>query len=213
MAQNNVNTSKWINNISRTPEEVEQEYNTISSSYEETVHSKGYNAPEEVAKTLVPLVSSETKILDIGCGTGLVGRALNHYGFSNIVGIDISSNVLQEAKKKGVYTQLLRANILEPLDFLDRTFGAVVCVAVFSRFEDEIIIKLLKEFARVLDHNGVIIFTHREDLVKTSQILDLIALEPELELQSKTNALPYLPLDENYEQIGVHYFVVRVIKE
>lgn len=43
-----------------------------------------------MAKVLVGDRASEVEVLDMGCGTGLVGRNLNAHGFKNIVGIDAS---------------------------------------------------------------------------------------------------------------------------
>jgi len=33
----------------------------------------------------------------MGCGTGLVGRYLNEYGFKQIVGVDASQGMLEKA--------------------------------------------------------------------------------------------------------------------
>jgi len=46
------------------------------------------------------------KVLDFACGTGLVGQYLNEHGFRNILGCDISPNMLEEASNKGVYKEL-----------------------------------------------------------------------------------------------------------
>ena len=44
--------------------------------------------------------SKESKIIDFGCGTGLVGVELTKNGFTNIVGIDGSQEMLEVAKSK-----------------------------------------------------------------------------------------------------------------
>ena len=38
---------------------------------------------------------SEVAILDMGCGTGLVGKFLAEKGFTNIHGIDLSKKMLK----------------------------------------------------------------------------------------------------------------------
>jgi len=45
-------------------------------------------------------------VLDLGCGTGLIGKHLAKKGFKTIVGLDISPNMLEEASNKGVYSEL-----------------------------------------------------------------------------------------------------------
>ena len=62
----------------------------------------------EMFKKYVPL---DGMILDAGNGTIGVGELLHHQGFLNLVGIDISSGMLNEAKKKNVYSDL-RVGIL-----------------------------------------------------------------------------------------------------
>ena len=54
----------------------------------------------------VQLLSSHVKdkaarIIDIGCGTGLVGKCLQAHGFNNFDGLDISDEMLQIASQRG----------------------------------------------------------------------------------------------------------------
>ena len=44
--------------------------------------------------------------MDFACGTGLVGEALVEDGYEEITGIDISQRMLDQAKSKGVYSNL-----------------------------------------------------------------------------------------------------------
>jgi len=52
------------------------------------------------------IARSEALVLDLGCGTGLVGQALIDNKFEKITGVDCSEGMLQEAEKKDVYTVL-----------------------------------------------------------------------------------------------------------
>jgi len=60
----------------------------------------GYPDPEYVAKYVDKFAKKSKKdyetckILDLACGTGLVGRHLSKYGFKNIYGLDISEKML-----------------------------------------------------------------------------------------------------------------------
>ena len=67
----------------------------------------------EMFKKYVPL---DGMILDAGNGTGGVGELLHHQGFLNLVGIDISSGMLNEAKKKNVYSDLRVGILGEDID-------------------------------------------------------------------------------------------------
>ena len=52
---------------------------------------------------------SQIKIIDAGAGTGLAGMELCKLGYTNIDALDISQEMLDEAKKTNVYTKLICA--------------------------------------------------------------------------------------------------------
>ena len=48
------------------------------------------------------------KLLDFGCGTGLLGQVLKEkFGFNNLVGLDVSEDMLEKAKQKAIYNKLI----------------------------------------------------------------------------------------------------------
>ena len=60
----------------------------------------GYISPEIAAQALSDEIDApRVAIIDYGCGTGLVGQALNQQGFTTVDGIDISQGMLDEARK------------------------------------------------------------------------------------------------------------------
>ena len=56
---------------------------------------------------------SQIKIIDAGAGTGLNGVELSKLGYINIDAIDISQEMLDEAKKTNVFTKLICASLNE----------------------------------------------------------------------------------------------------
>ncbi len=58
---------------------------------------------------------------------------------------------------------------------------------------------------------GVILISHREDLMKSSPLTDEIKERPNLNVQIEmvTEPHPYISEDENYKDIGVQYIVLR----
>ena len=61
----------------------------------------GFNDPAMIVKYLAEQnFSKESKIIDFGCGTGLVGVELTKNGFTNIVGVDGSQEMLEVARSK-----------------------------------------------------------------------------------------------------------------
>ena len=51
--------------------------------------------------------------MDFACGTGLVGEALVEDGYEEITGIDISQRMLDQAKSKGVYSNLEKIELCQ----------------------------------------------------------------------------------------------------
>ena len=76
--------------------------------------------------------SSSLKILDLGCGEGLVGAALQANGFTNVTGLDLSASMLTGAEKRGCYVDLQKADLLKPLPFVDDSIDVIVSVGVTS---------------------------------------------------------------------------------
>ena len=54
-----------------------------------------------------PYDKETTKIIDFGCGTGLVGKALTEIGFKHFTGLDSSDGVLGKCKDSGLYEEIL----------------------------------------------------------------------------------------------------------
>jgi len=67
-----------------------------------------FNEPYFIAKTVAKLETSRTgQIMDLGCGTGLIGRLLAREGVKdNLHGIDAVSNVIDVARREGNYKSL-----------------------------------------------------------------------------------------------------------
>ena len=99
----------------RTDKDSEEFYNKWATDYDNhLIKVLNYNAYEHVAKDLASVLpKQDARILDVGTGTGLTGQALANLGFKNIDGWDISEKILEEAKKKKVYRNLLKINLNE----------------------------------------------------------------------------------------------------
>jgi predicted TPR repeat methyltransferase len=74
-----------------------------------------YHVPEVIARSIRrirPFGPRSAEVLDLGCGTGLSGAALADV-CKRLVGVDVSGNMLQEARARGCYQELAEAEILE----------------------------------------------------------------------------------------------------
>nr|VFK61400.1 MAG: Methyltransferase domain-containing protein [Candidatus Kentron sp. UNK]VFK69129.1 MAG: Methyltransferase domain-containing protein [Candidatus Kentron sp. UNK] len=151
-------------------------------------------------------------MLEAGCGTGLVGQELAGEGFSNLTGMDISASCLKEAETKGVYVKTIKHNLLARFPFPDGAFDAVVCVGVFSRFDEGQIQEVVREFARITRKEGKIIFSHREDLI-TPALHNALGEIEEVKTEEITALLPYFSWDEHYKNIHIRFFILRKVMD
>ena len=87
----------------------------------------------EVAETVT--AGEKHKMLDAGCGTGLVGEVLTSLVSSDaieIYGGDVSTNMLEVAKSKNVYADLKIVNLKEELPYDANSFDSILCSGVFG---------------------------------------------------------------------------------
>ena len=105
------------------------------------------------------------EILDLGCGTGLVGQHLNERGFENVSGVDVSGKMLEEAAAKNAYksldqVKLCTDNFLETFPIAHRKKYDFVTAAglVVNNYMDE---KIFEEMLLSLRNGGIMVFTAR----------------------------------------------------
>jgi SAM-dependent methyltransferase len=119
---------------------------------------------------------------------------------------------LETAATKGVYASLVRTDLLEPLPFPDNTFDGAVCVGVLSYITGD---TLFRELCRVVSPRGILVLSHRTDLVVQREFGKLLAgIEAEGLWSSVFNSanLPYLPGHPDFAaHIEVQFFVLKVL--
>jgi len=99
-------------------------------------------------------------ILDYGCGTGILARALNDVGF-RVTGVDASEMMIAEARKS------LTGDTLRPLAFrhIDsdvwpesaETYDAIVCSSVLEYIEDHEL--MLSKLSSRIDPGGTLLIS------------------------------------------------------
>lgn len=153
-------------------------YSEWAGDYEDdTVGKFGYVAPRLTAGALARVENDfSARILDAGCGTGLVGEALRKLRFTDIDALDYSRAMLEEAGKKDVYNSLMQADLSKPLDIGDNAYDAVICVGTFTY--GHVDAKGFDELIRITRPGGHICFTIREGAYEDYGYRDhMIALE------------------------------------
>ena len=107
-------------------------FRSWARNYDQRNDPATYFAPEILTRLAVQhLPPGAGPILDLACGTGLVGARLAQAGFADLTGIDLSDEMLQRAAEKRVYRQLLPANLHDPLPLAPASFAAITCCGTF----------------------------------------------------------------------------------
>jgi SAM-dependent methyltransferase len=136
-------------------------YEAWADTYDKEISEElGYAQPVRCAAALSTVVGTQHgaptgRVLDVGCGTGLSGLALEQAGFTNLDGCDFSAPMLDRAAATGVYRQLFTADLNEGLDVPDETYDAVAAVGVFSF--GHIQPSALREMLRVVRLSGAVV--------------------------------------------------------
>ena len=115
--------------------------------------------PKSVNLLSTRLKDKTAKIIDVGCGTGLVGENLKAKDFIYFDGIDISEDMLSIAKSRG-YRNLFLGSLNKQLPLLDNAYDASMCVGVFTH--GHVSSDGFNELCRIVKPGGYVCFTINE---------------------------------------------------
>jgi predicted TPR repeat methyltransferase len=107
---------------------VEQVFDEFAASFESHLATLKYRAPElvtEALRAVLPAPAAQLAIADLGCGTGLCGPLVKPWAAS-LVGCDLSAAMLDKAAPRGVYDELLKAELVQFLVERPRSFDVLV---------------------------------------------------------------------------------------
>jgi len=95
-------------------------------------------------------------VLDLGCGSGLCGRLIRP-ACEAVDGVDLSRAMLGEARKPGVYRDLVHADVVEYLSTCERSYGLVLAADVFIYVGE--LAEVFRHVRRVLEPKGCFALT------------------------------------------------------
>ncbi|MHA1592347.1 MAG: corrinoid protein-associated methyltransferase CpaM [Candidatus Heimdallarchaeaceae archaeon] len=117
---------------------------------------------DEIYDRLVENIDKGDRVLDIGCGTGLLSiRAINKG--ASVVGIDINPQMLEIAEKRAeqfdcqTELELLEMGVAEMDKFEDSSFDKVISSLCFSELPEYELEYTLKHIRRILKEDGLLV--------------------------------------------------------
>jgi len=137
-------------------------YDEWAETYENYVKSIKYIAPKEFCKILIMYNKYiKPKILDFGCGTGLLGLEISNNLECYLDGIDISNKMILKCKQKKCYDNIYNLNLQTKT--LNKKYDIIVSCGVF--LEGHVDIDLINKLGEILSNNGLIVFTIRNTYI------------------------------------------------
>lgn len=111
-------------------------FDNFAESFEEQLADLGYRAPDVVASMAgLGDAKGDWVILDAGCGTGLAAPSLRPAA-SKLIGVDLSPRMLEIARGKGMYDELVEMELGAYLKSNIDTFDVIVAADVLNYFGD-----------------------------------------------------------------------------
>ena len=122
-----------------------------------------YQLPQQVAGLLLQWhPDRRASVLDLGCGTGLLGASLGALD-GGLVGVDASARMLERAARHGVYAQLHHGSLMDVLETTpDARYQVVAALDVFIYLGA--LDAVIPAISRILAPGGRLVFSCEQAL-------------------------------------------------
>ncbi len=131
---------------------------------------------KERIEKIVELTGTGERILDVGCGTGLIGKKIKDKG--NVVyGIDFSKGAINNTRKKGIIARV--ADIQKSIPFKNNFFDGIILGEIIEHIYDTD--KFLQNVRKKLRKGGYVIITTPNLATFGRRILLLLGKNPHIE--------------------------------
>lgn len=146
--------------LTRAPDTVIRNmFNQSAPNFEHRLNSLEYKVPDLIKTTLqrrVAKAEGDLQVLDAGCGTGLCAPFLKPYS-CQLTGVDLSAGMLEKARSRNVYDELVEAELTSYLVQQTRAFDLIVFADTLCYFGD--LAEIIAATAGALRPNGMLVFS------------------------------------------------------
>lgn len=171
-----------------TSDEMRDIYDQWATQYEhDLVDTHQYAMPARAAATAARCCPEKSiNILDVGCGTGLSGQALQSQGFTALDGCDLSPGMIAIAAERTIYDRLFEVDLLAPpMDVADNHYDLTIAVGAFAT--GHLGGPAIDELLRITKQDGTLIVTTNDQFYETGVLQEKFA-----ELQQENRITSFL---------------------
>jgi predicted TPR repeat methyltransferase len=121
-----------------TPEYVVEHFDAFAEGFDaQLVGALGYDIPEKICAAVRQMTPTGRlyDTLDAGCGTGLCGPMLRPIS-RTLAGLDLSPKMLEQARRRGIYDNLICEDLIAFLERSRGQFNLMVAADVMIYFGD-----------------------------------------------------------------------------
>jgi ubiquinone/menaquinone biosynthesis C-methylase UbiE len=136
-------------------DEVKQCYDAVALEYSREFSNELDNKPYDryILKRFSDSIDKNGLTLDVGTGSGHIGKFVFDNGVENIIGIDIAEKAIQIAKNKYPEIQFKVMSMLKT-DFENESISGLICFYAIVHFTYIEIEKTIQEWNRILKLGG-----------------------------------------------------------
>lgn len=146
------------------PDYVAQLFDSYASTFDQHLTEKlSYRAPQLLFEAVRPHLPAEgagaaakLDVMDLGCGTGLMGPLVRPAA-RRLCGVDLSEKMLEQARKRGLYDELICGELVATLTPLSAAYDALLAADVLVYIGD--LETLFRAAAAALRPGGLFAFT------------------------------------------------------
>lgn len=143
-------------------------FDQYADQFDEDLQALDYRAPELLSEAITARLGTPNgtlEVLDAGCGTGLCGPLLRPYA-QRLIGVDLSSGMIEKAQERGCYDELVVAELTAFLAESAARYDLIASADTLVYFGD--LNPVLTEAAAALRSGGWLTFTVEQAVVEAA---------------------------------------------
>jgi ubiquinone/menaquinone biosynthesis C-methylase UbiE len=139
---------------------IQESYDCVADEYARHISSELQNKPldRELLTSFASRLKGKGEVCDMGCGPGHVARFLHDQG-TNVFGLDLSSRMLEEARRLNPDISFRQGNMLA-LDLPDASVAGITAFYAIVNLPKASLPQVFREMARVLKPGGLLLLAH-----------------------------------------------------